>query len=461
MDSRGSASILAAIAVLGALVGTLSAVAAPTGQVVRVEHYDPSTTPARGPANALVTVELFFAPSVNGAARLPAYRQLEALQQRHPTRVRIIYRVVQRGANPPGPQLPTLALEAYAQGKFFEFVQAIHAQRTSMTRDQMLELGRKVGLDVQRAERAIVDDRYHEVIDANDRRLERLRGSTSPMVFFNDKPARISLSSMSESDYEAAYAEAFDRAREMLDKGIDRRDLLEAFDAEILQSTQPVVLTNGPTEDDLDAETTDHPLATPPLELAGLPSFGKPDALAPVPVIVLCRPNDATCNQTMRVLNRVHNTYRGEIRLVWAPWFDVAREDAAELTLLGDAAMCAERVGSSPDDLDASAGWQWVTEVYTQLSRAHGRKIPADKLIDSVSARQHIDTKQLSACRARLASATLDWITAARQSGVTSSPSVVIGGRIYAGLNDPSLIQQLVEAELAPGVLGRCAATGC
>lgn len=437
------------------------AVAAPGGQVVRVEHYDPSTTPARGPTNALVTVELFFAPSVTGATRLPAYRQLELLQQRHPTRVRIIYRIIQRGANPPGPQLPTLALEAYAQGKFFEFIAAIHAQRMSMTRDQMLEVGKKVGLDPQRAERAIVDDRYHDVIDANERRLERLRGTTSPMVFFNSKPARTSLSSMSETDYENAYLEAYDRAREMLDKGIDRRDLLEAFDAEILQATQPVVVTSGPTDDELDIESSDHLLADPPLSLAGLPSFGKPDASAPVPVIVLCRPNDATCNQTMRVLNRVHNTYRGEIRLVWAPWFEVAREDAAELTMLGDAALCAERIGSSPDDLDASPGWQWVTEAYTQLSRAHGRRITPDKLIDGVAAKQQIDTKQLSACRARLASATLDWIAAARQSGVTSSPSVVIGGRIYPGLSDPTVIQQLVEAELAPGVLGRCATTGC
>jgi len=437
------------------------AIAAPGGQVVRVEHYDPSTTPARGPTHALVTVELFFAPSVTGSTRLPAYRQLELLQQRHPTRVRIIYRIIQRGANPPGPQLPTLALEAYAQGRFFEFIAAIHAQRTSMTRDQMLEVGKKVGLDPQRAERAIVDDRYHDVIDANERRLERLRGTTSPMVFFNSKPARTSLSSMSETDYENAYLEAYDRAREMLDKGIDRRDLLEAFDAEILQATQPIVITSGPTDDELDIESSDQLLADPPLSLDGLPSFGKPDALAPVPVIVLCRPNDATCNQTMRVLNRVHNTYRGEIRLVWAPWFEVAREDAAELTMLGDAALCAERIGSSPDDLDASPGWQWVTEAYTQLSRAHGRRITPDKLIDGVAAKQQIDTKQLSACRARLASATLDWIAAARQSGVTSSPAIVIGGRIYPGLSDPTVIQQLVEAELAPGVLGRCATTGC
>ena len=433
--------------------------AAPGGQVVRVEHYDPSTTPARGPTNALVTVELFFAPSVMGATRLPAYRQLEALQQRHPTRVRIIYRIVQRNSNPPGPQLPTLALEAYAQGKFFEFITAIHAQRMSMTRDQMLEVGKKVGLDPQRAERAIVDDRYHDVIDANERRLERLRGTTAPMMFFNSKPPRTALQNMSEADYETAYLEAYDRARELLDKGIDRGDLLEAFDAEILHATPPLVITAGPTDDELETESSNHPLADPPLALEGLPSFGKPDALAPVPVVLLCRPDEPGCKDLMRILHRVHNTYRGEIRLVWAPWFEVAREDAAQLTLLGDAALCADRVGSSPDDLDASPGWQWVNEAYTQLSR--GRRTTPDKLIDAISAKQHIDTRQLSACRARLASATLDWITAARQSGVTSSPSIVIGGRIYPGLNDANIIQQLVEAELAPGVLGRCATTGC
>ena len=43
----------------------------------------------------------------------------------------------------------------------------------------------------------------------------------------------------------------------------------------------------------------------------------------------------------------------------------------------------------------------------------------------------------------------------ARRSGVPrSNAAVVIGGRIYTGLSDPTLIQELVEAELAPGVLG-------
>ena len=461
MSSRPGVAALV-ICALAALTSTAPprATAAPApGQVVRVEHYDPSTTPVRGPANALVTIELFFAPSINGNQRLPAFRHLEHLQAKHPTRIRVIYRVVRRGAQPPGPQLPTLALEAYAQGAFFEFVGLVHAQRQTLTRDQMLELGRKVGLDPRRAERAITEDRYREVLDANERRLERLRGTTAPMVFFNNKPPRGALSSMPEAAYEKAYLDAYDRARDLLDKGLDQRDLMDAFDAELLRDVQPAVIPLGPTDDELDHEVTGHPLASPPLTLTGLPALGQPDAIAPVPVVVLCRPNDATCLTTMRIMRKIHDTYRGDIRVVWAPWFDVTREDAADLTLLGDAALCAERIGSNPDDLDASPGWQWIGESFMQIAR--GRRTDPETMIDTITAKLGLDRPLLSACRARMARTTLDWIAAARRSGVTSAPALVIGGRIYQGLNDASIVQQLIEAELAPGVLGRCATTGC
>jgi uncharacterized protein (DUF849 family) len=93
--------------------------------------------------------------------------------------------------------------------------------------------------------------------------------------------------------------------------------------------------------------------------------------------------------------------------------------------------------------------------MYTQAARVRGKKPPADQLIDGVAATLDVDTRALSACRARLAGATLTWIAGARRSGVPRAASaVVIGGRIYTGLTDQTLIQELVEAELAPGVLG-------
>jgi hypothetical protein len=140
---------------------------------------------------------------------------------------------------------------------------------------------------------------------------------------------------------------------------------------------------------------------------------------------------------------------------VWAPWFDVGRSDAADLTMLGDAALCAEAVSSNQGELTPSPGWVWVKEMYAQTARVHGKKSTADALIDGVAARLDVDLRALSACRARIASATLGWIADARRAGVPRAGiAVVIGGRIYSGLADQALILELVEAELAPGVLG-------
>jgi hypothetical protein len=190
--------------ILAALLAAGAATARPRGDVVRVDHYDSQTAPSKGRANAPVTVEMFFAPSTNNTVQLRALRQLEALQQKHPTRVRLVYRIIQRSAQPPGPQLPTLALEAFAQGKFFELLAAVNAELVNLTREKLLEVARKVGVDATRAERAIADDRYREVLDGNEARIERLRGATAPIVFFNARPMRSSLGSTSDTDYENA-----------------------------------------------------------------------------------------------------------------------------------------------------------------------------------------------------------------------------------------------------------------
>jgi hypothetical protein len=455
-----------ALAIAGVLMFG-QAVAAPGGEVVRVEHRDPTTAPTRGPNNALVTIELFFAPRVNMGARLPAYRYLEKLQARHPTRIRLIYRIMRRASD--GPQLLAAAFEAHAQGKFDDFMDALHTQRTNLSRDDLIGLGKKLGLDTQRLESAIKEDRYREILDANERRFDRLHGGNAPNVLFNGKPPRpgTSIGSLrwndsldaSQNDYEREFGDAFDRALDLLDHGVDPRALGQAFDDQALRSAQPLVPSSSGSVDDLD-DSLDHPLANPPLKLAGLPSFGKPDAKAPIPVVILCKPSDQGCAQTLRWLRSKQEMFADEVRLVWAPFFDVTEANASELAMLGDAALCAEEIGSSPDEINASPGWRWVTKQLEHSMKTHGvvgRRVPAEKLIDTVAAELDLDSRRLSACRARMANTTLDWVAAARRSGVTKAPVLVIGGRIYETIPDQNVTQQLIEAELAPGVLGEIA----
>jgi hypothetical protein len=422
----------------------------PAGQAERIEHRDPTTAPTRGPASALVVVEVFFVPGPSMSSG--ALRLLQQLQERHPNRVKIVYRVMKSGSSV---QVPSAALEAHAQGKFFELMEEIGKQRTVLKREELLEIARRVGLDAERVDLAIRKDRYRDLLDANQRRFERLHAGNLPNVVFNARPSKASIGGLTAADLDRDYEDAYGRALEKLERGFSPGDLAQAFDDDAMPAAQPAVQSSGSPEDDGDRTLGDHPLATPPLRLSGLPAFGKPGVSGRVSIVLLCRPNDASCSNLMRVVEPEVRLYPDDVRVVWAPWFNPARDDASELAQLGDAALCAEAVGSNQGELTTSPGWVWVREMYTQAGRNHNKKASADKLVDGVASKLEVDGRALATCRARSAGATRDWIAAARRSGVPNCESaVIIGGRVYDGLTDQTLIQALVEAELAPGVLG-------
>jgi len=419
------------------------------GRIERVEHRDPVSAPSRGPAGALVTIEVFFVPGSN--MPIGGLHLLQQLQDRHPARVRVIYRILKSGS---ALLVPSAALEAAAEGRFFELMEELAKQRGVLKREDLLELARKVGVDPQRVAVAIQTEHFRDVLEANQRRFDRLHGTTMPSALFNGKQTRVALGSITAGDLDREYEAAYDRALDKLDRGFAPGELSAAFDDDVVPGAQPVVLTVGPDED-ADRSPIDHPLAAPPLQLDGLPSFGKPAIAAAALVVVLCRPSDPACANLLRVVEPAVRLYPDDVRVVWAPWFDVGRDDAADLTLLGDAALCAEATGSNQGELTTSPGWVWVKEMYAQITRNRGRKVAAGQLIDDIAAKLDVDGRALSACRARMAGSTLVWIAGARRSGVPrGNAAVVIGGRIYSGLTDAMLIQQLVEAELAPGVLG-------
>jgi protein-disulfide isomerase len=443
--------------VLALLVGLGSAGAAPDrkGGVVRVEHRDPATAPTQGHPDALVTVEYFFVPITQATSRLPQFKALERLHARHPSRVRVIYRVMKLTGTV---QLPVAALEAQAQGKFFELMEALHLPRPSlqMTKEQILEMARGIGMDDTRLSAAISDGRYTDTFAANEQRMQRLH-AVEKSILFNSRVVKLG-STPSDAELEAAYKAAYERSLELIDQGYEARDLPRVYDEQARRAEQPFVST-GPVDDDAGGDPTEHKLAKPPLDLSGLPTFGKPDARAPQPIVVLCRPNDGQCVNLMRLVQRkVQEVYLDEIRAMWGPFFDVtAHENANELTRLGDVALCAEQIGANPDSLNASPGWRWISRQLDHASRSHGRRVNTETLIDTIANELDIDTTRLSSCRARMAGATLDFIAKARKSGVTRSPALIIGGRIYEGQIDEMSLQKLIEAELAPGMLGETA----
>ena len=423
--------------------------AARPGEVVRVEHRDPSMLPSRGPAGAPVTIELFFTP---GPWRGQAYRYLEELQARHPSHIRLVYRVLAANGSA---RLPYAALEAQAEGKFSALMDALARERGNPDDARLLEIGRQLGLDPVRLENAMHHPpaAYERVIAENDRRRrQRIRGGALPSALFNGRLPQTQLAALTASELEAEYRGALDRAEDLIDRGADPAHLAEAFDREEAHSpVLDVPVQPGPTDEELDQVPADPPLANPPLRTRGLPSFGPADA--PVQILVLCSPTSANCPAPLHAAMIAQDNFPDRVRVVWAPYFDLARDDAAELGLLGDAALCAERVGTTEDldfDRPASPGWRWVESVL-QESIDRRRQLSAEQLIAQLADRLGVDRDQFAACRARVAGTTLAWIEAARHAGVRTTPATVVGGRIYGPITDSGTLQLLVETELAPG----------
>ena len=438
--------------VLLAALPPAAAIAQP-GHAERVEHHDATSPPSRGPVNALVTIELFFVPGVS--TRAQNVRKLEALQAKHPSRIRLIYRVVSSGGSI---MLPSALLEAHAQGKFFETLDAINSRTSTLNKASILELAGRLGLDTHRVAAAMAHG--PDALAENKARLDRFHRQ-APDVLFNGVPLERPFNSADDNSLDAAYRTTLDRAEDLLDRGADPDTLAEAFVQQALAAVETEVQPSGATDDDVDAEPADPPLATPPLALAGLPSLGRPDAA--LPIVLLCSPVSMVCRSSIDHAREVQRLYPDLVRVVWAPWYDVARADAVDLGLLSDAALCAEVVGtaSNSDGEEASSsGWRWVTAVLDATLARHGRKVPAVDTIDAVAHALHVDERAFADCRASSAGAAVERIAAARHSGVRGAPTLAVGGRLYLrGLPDSASLQRLVEAELAPGILGELAPT--
>jgi hypothetical protein len=436
-----AASASASVAVADDAPGEL----APRANVVRVEHRPAGTAPTLGPATALVTIEYFFTPGQQQTRA--TFSRLTQLQASHPSRIRVVYRIVKRGREL---LLPIAAAEAHDQGRFFELMQLLERYSTSLRRDAILDLARQIGMDTDRLQAAWEDGRHEAMLAANENRHKRLHGKPAPEALFNGVAAVRALGSLEPDTLEGMYLDAYDRAIAALDRGVPRASLGELFDREAFLAPQDQVLSPGPIDDPDPLE----PLAPPavllasPLDRRGWPALGPADA--PVVVTVLCNLRTVACRNQIALAQRVHDLYDGLVRLVWAPMFDPGAGDAAESTMFNDAALCAEELG---------AGWSWVEQAINVGYRRAGRPADADKEIDLVIAATELDGGAVARCLASAAGASARVVARVRKSGVKTGPSLVVGGRVYPGglAPDYRMLQTVVEEELAPGVLEQLA----
>lgn len=432
---------------LGAGLATATAAPAPRDHVVRVEHRPADESPSLGPTHAPVTAELFFVPGQVESNR--AYTKLVELQRRHPRRLRVVFRVITRQAQV---VVPIAALEAYAQGKFDPFMKAILAARGgTVRREHLAAIAEAADMDATRLDRAIAralePDELPASLRASERRRLRRGAANVPDLLLNGMPIGEPMPSLDVEDLEAAYDAAYDAVVALLDEGVPADHLVEVTEQRARPRQGVTDYPAGPLDDDAELEPADGapPLLDRPLELSGLPAEGPADA--PVELILLCNLRYDTCNKQLEdIAHKLRELFPDELRVVYHPYFDPAAEGNEDAALLHRAALCAEQQG---------AGWAWIEEAVRQVRRQPGDG-SVDAIIGKLTELTAVDPDRLDRCLATGSDADLlARVAAAVAAGVDHGPAIVVGGRVFVGgFTDYRAGMPLVEAELAPGLLG-------
>jgi protein-disulfide isomerase len=413
------------------------------GKIVTVLHSPPDHVPSLGPRNAPVTIE-FFANLGDGSASGAVHALLVKLLERHPRRLRILYRLVS-GGEQSNPHLEA-GLEAFAQGRFRQFLDAMYGDNLRSPRvADLTELAASAGVQPERLAQALEDGRHADAVVANHfyRKRRRVRRSP-PQLLINGVPYERRPRTLDE--LEGLYDQAYGRATALREQGVPADQLYARLLADVTAAQPEPVIGPGAVDGLGPGERPQlglAPLLGVPLERRGH-RRGPPGA--PVTIVFLCNFQTRNCGETAATLDEIAAAYPDEVRIVFRHLFDATDRRQDRVATLHRAGLCADRQGRF---------WGFYDMVFRQARRGMPETEAHDELIRELE----LDGRAFSRClRARRTGEQLAAeLRTARAAGAGHTPSIVLGGRLYTGTKSFDELAALVDRELSPGVLGKIA----
>ena len=419
----------------------------PRAQEVVVFHDPPSEMPVHGHRYAPVTVDFFCSLADQYYAR-SVYTLLMELAKRHPHRLRIVYRLV----DPIGRSfVAEAALEAFAQGRFHEFIAEILSPMSGqriLKPEDLTAPAEAVGLDAKRLMTALREGSHVAAIVAADRYKRRLRITSRLALVFNGKPTREPARRLSLDDLESAYDEAYARGRDLLDRGVPLSSLYERALLDLDRARPLVAIPRGMVDNPPKDARPKRRVQTPRLVQGAASEVDAHGRGAEHPEVVLalyCSFQSRYCALVQSALERARNTYP-ELRVVFHHLFDETDPRQPDVRTLHEASLCAEEQG---------AFWEFFDHVYQNLQgRRRPRRIGEAEIRHIAESIGIQPGAFLSCVKERRHQGDIERaLRAARAAGITQTPSVVASGRLYAGGIGEKYLRELIEEELRPGLL--------
>jgi protein-disulfide isomerase len=143
------------------------------------------TLMSSGPVDAAVTLELFA--DLQSPLTTPALNVAKAIRQRYPSAVRLQFRNFPLAFHPQAALAHEAAMAAARDGRFWEFAAAVLDHQGALSRQDLIALAGRVGLDEQRFADAIHDHRYAARVDADLAAAARSEIRGSPVLLVNGR----------------------------------------------------------------------------------------------------------------------------------------------------------------------------------------------------------------------------------------------------------------------------------
>jgi protein-disulfide isomerase len=369
-------------------------------------------SPARGPADAAVTVVMF------SDFECPFCRQgheiLEQLRVRYPGAVRVSYKAFPLDMHPHALLAAMAARSAQTQGKFWDFHDRLFSQR-GLDFDTLLDHARAARLDLP-ALRRDLEALAHGPEVARDLRLGRRLGVSSTPTFFIN--GRMITGAQPLDEFEALVEEEIRFAERWLAEGVPSDQLYEHA---IRDGYRKVVYKNDRRLD---------PDQVVPVPLGTSPRLGPDDA--PVTIVVFgdfecpycARGNDTVSSLRARYGDRLRVVYKHSPLAFHSHAFVASR-----------AAVAAQAQGKF---------WPFHDALYARRARFDERDIEA------IAKQVGLDMKKF---RKAMESRELDRaveqdLSLAMSLGVSGTPAYFVNGRAVHGAQPELVFRLLIEEEL-------------
>ncbi len=409
-------------------------------QNVEIIEYKPhGKHPTMGPDDAPVTLEFFL--HLGDAHSRRANELVSQLAVRHPKRLRVIYRLTEKSKRSSS-LAQNFGREAFAQGRFFEFLAAYYQAHKPYPRAAMYpEVAMAAKVNYKRVEKALRSMEHEKVFRENYYYWRRAAVGRVPGFRFNGRNTdRV----RSIEKLEELYDQAFRDSKELGSRGIAPRHVARHVATTVQESRFANKRFRGP----LDHEPEDPPLGPSPVSIAtlGASTRWRGEESAPLTLVFICHFQSILCRGMSRNLDDIRGAYPTEVRVVFRPFFNSEQPGQDKASLIHQAAECAG---------EQSAFWEFYQHAFDNQRRISFDHSLAVELASSRSL--DLDIPQFEECleSGRHLESLHKELALVEDAGIAHTPALVIGGVAYWGRLHFSDIRMLVNHALRPGLLER------